>query len=219
MTAPRPAAAPRGAAPFVPPKPTIERLREAAQQCRGCELYHDATQAVMGDGPRDALVMLIGEQPGDKEDLAGEPFVGPAGTLLDRALDEAGIVPQTVFRTNAVKHFRFSGTRGKRRIHASPDRVHVLACQPWLEAELKLITPQGVVLLGATAGKALLGPKFKVTEARGHLQPWPEVPTVNPAPAWVLPTAHPAAVLRSSDRDVAYQALVADLRVAAAELN
>lgn len=219
MTAPRPAAAPGGAAPFVPPDPSIERLREAAQQCRGCELYQDATQAVMGDGPRHAAVMLIGEQPGDMEDLAGEPFVGPAGKLLDRALSDVGIDPRSVFRTNAVKHFRFSGTRGKRRIHASPDRVHVMACQPWLEAELKLVTPQGVVLLGATAGKALLGPTFKVTQARGHLQPWPDVPAVDPAPGWVLPTTHPAAVLRSPDRDAAYQGLVADLRVAAAEIS
>jgi DNA polymerase len=220
VTAPRSAPEASGAAPYVPTgRQSIEALREAAQGCRGCELYRDATQAVMGDGPRDASVMVIGEQPGDMEDLAGQPFVGPAGKLLDRALGEAGIAPDSVFRTNAVKHFRFSGTRGKRRIHANPDRVHVLACAPWLLAELTVVQPRGVVLLGATAGKALLGPKFKVTQARGTLQTWPHDYALDPAPAWVLPTTHPSAVLRSPDREAALLGLVADLKVAAAAIN
>ena len=146
-----------GAQHWVPERPSLTSLREAAQECRGCELYQNATQAVMGDGPRKAPLMVIGEQPGDKEDLAGEPFVGPAGRLLDRALDEAGIDPAAVFRTNVVKHFRFSGTRGKQRIHKSPSRVHVAACGPWLVAELALVKPTGVVLLGGTAGQAVYG--------------------------------------------------------------
>ncbi|MEJ7707109.1 MAG: UdgX family uracil-DNA binding protein [Nocardioidaceae bacterium] len=134
----------------MPERPTLDRLREAAQACRGCELHEAATQAVVGVGPVDAAMMLVGEQPGDQEDLAGRPFVGPAGRLLDKALQAAGIEPEGVFVTNAVKHFRFSGTKGKRRIHASPGRVHIAACQPWLLAELDLVTPHGVVLLGAS---------------------------------------------------------------------
>ncbi len=130
------------------------------QKCQGCDLYRDATQGVMGDGPKDADLMLVGEQPGDKEDLAGEPFVDPAGKLLDKALAAAGIDPDSVFRTNVVKHFRFSGTRGKQRIHKSPSRWHVAACEPWLLAELELVEPTGVVLLGATAGAALYGASF-----------------------------------------------------------
>jgi uracil-DNA glycosylase len=174
---------------------------------------------VMGDGPDGASVMLVGEQPGDKEDLAGEPFVGPAGKLLDRALEAAGIAPRSVFRTNAVKHFRFSGTRGKQRIHATPDQLHVEACEPWLQAELRVVAPHGLVLLGATAGKAVFGPTFKVTQVRGQLQLWPEPFALETPPQWVLPTIHPSAVLRAPDRDTAFDALVADLRVAAAQLN
>jgi DNA polymerase len=189
------------------------------QECRGCELYENATQAVMGDGPDDAQLMVVGEQPGDKEDLAGEPFVGPAGKLLDRALGEAGIDPATVYRTNVVKHFRFTGTRGKQRIHKSPSRVHVTACGPWLLAELDVVQPEGVVLLGGTAGKALYGSTFRVGETRGRLQDWPTDFASPHEPAWVLPTTHPSAVLRSERRSEELAALVADLRVAAANLG
>ena len=205
-----------GAAAWVPAQPTLARLRTAVQDCRGCELYRDATQAVMGDGDPSASLMLLGEQPGDTEDQAGEPFVGPAGRLLDRALSEAGIDPAHVFKTNVVKHFRFSGTRGKQRIHKSPSQVHVTACGPWLLAEMQTVRPRGVVLLGATAGKAVYGSSFRVGQARGALQDWPADRFAVPhLPAWVLPTTHPSAVLRSRDRDADYAAFVADLRVAA----
>jgi uracil-DNA glycosylase len=202
-----------GAAAWVPEHPTLASLRSAAQDCRGCELYADATQAVVGDGPEDAALVLIGEQPGDQEDKAGEPFVGPAGRLLDQALAEAGIDPESVFRTNAVKHFRFSGTRGKQRIHKSPGRPHVAACQPWLLAELDLVRPRGAVLLGATAGQAVFGASFRVGAARGQRLDWPEGgATVAARPDWVVPTVHPSSVLRSRQRDADLAAFVADLR-------
>lgn len=207
-----------GAGPWVPESPTLEELRSAAQECRGCELYQDATQAVMGEGPTDAQLMVLGEQPGDKEDRAGEPFVGPAGKLLDRALAEAGIAPESVFRTNVVKHFRFSGTRGKQRIHKTPTRVHVSACGPWLMAELALVQPRGVVVLGGTAGKAVFGSAFRVGETRGKLVDWPEAFPVSYRPDWVLPTTHPSAVLRSRTRDEDLSAFVSDLKVAASAL-
>jgi uracil-DNA glycosylase family protein len=209
-----------GAEQWVPDRLSLDALREAAQDCRGCELYQDATQVVMGEGPAKAPLMVVGEQPGDKEDLAGEPFVGPAGKLLDRALAEAGIDPEAVFRTNVVKHFRFAGTRGKQRIHKSPSRVHVAACGPWLVAEMNLVRPQGVVLLGGTAGQAIYGSSFRVGKTRGTLQQWPaDAFAVQHAPAWVLPTTHPSAVLRSRQRDEDLAALVADLEVAAAALR
>jgi DNA polymerase len=170
---------------------------------------------VLGEGPTDARLLLLGEQPGDQEDRAGEPFVGPAGRLLDEALGRAGIDPASVFRTNVVKHFRFSGTRGKQRIHKSPSRVHVAACGPWLLAELALVRPQGVVVLGGTAGKALYGSSFRVGETRGKPVDWPEALPVPQPPEWVLPTTHPSAVLRSRNRDEDLAAFVADLRVAA----
>ncbi len=207
-----------GAQQWVPDRLSLSTLRSAAQECRGCELYRDATQAVMGDGPLDAELMLVGEQPGDKEDLAGEPFVGPAGQLLDRALAEAGIEPESVFRTNVVKHFRFAGTRGKQRIHKSPSRVHVAACGPWLVAELALVKPRGVVLLGATAGQALLGPSFRVGASRGQVQPWPERVDGH-RPDWVMGTTHPSSVLRSRQREEDMAAFVADLAVAAEQLR
>lgn len=208
-----------GAEQWVPVQASLEALRTAAQECRGCELYRDATQAVIGDGPTDAALMVVGEQPGDKEDQAGEPFVGPAGKLLDRALAEAGIDPESVFRTNVVKHFRFSGTRGKQRIHKKPDRVHVEACAPWLVAELALVEPRGVVVLGATAGQAIFGPKFRVGADRGKLVPWPTGALEVPAPEWVLATTHPSAVLRSRERDEALASLVTDLKIAAEALG
>ncbi|HEX6874505.1 MAG TPA: UdgX family uracil-DNA binding protein [Nocardioidaceae bacterium] len=207
-----------GAQAWVPEDPTLEGLRSAAQDCRGCELYRDATQAVMGEGPTDARLIVLGEQPGDKEDRAGEPFVGPAGKLLDRALDRAGIPPETVFRTNVVKHFRFAGTRGRQRIHKSPSRVHVSACGPWLVAELALVRPTGVVVLGGTAGKAVFGSSFRVGETRGTMLGWPEAFPVPTPPAWVLPTTHPSAVLRSRSREEDFERFVADLEVAAAAL-
>jgi DNA polymerase len=204
-----------GAQAWVPERPTLAALREAAQACRGCELYRDATQAVMGEGRRDAALMLLGEQPGDREDQLGEPFVGPAGRVLDEAIAEVGIRPEDVFKTNVVKHFRWKGTRGKQRIHQSPSRAHVAACGPWLEAELGLVRPTGVVLLGGTAGKAVYGSSFRVGEARGALREWPASFAVRHPPAWVLATTHPSAVLRADDRRSAYEGLVADLRVAA----
>src|SRR4051794_4986377 len=166
----------------------------------------------MGDGPGDARLMLVGEQPGDQEDRAGEPFVGPAGQLLDKALAAAEIDPASVFRTNAVKHFRFSGTRGKQRIHKGPGRVHVAACQPWLLAELDVVRPRGAVLLGSTAGQAVFGPDFRVGTARGHRSPWPD--TTGHRPEWVVPTVHPSAILRSRQRDSDFDAFVADLQLA-----
>jgi DNA polymerase len=205
-----------GAGRWVPEKLSITSLHEAAQSCRGCELYRDATQVVMGEGRRDAAMMLVGEQPGDQEDREGAPFVGPAGRVLDEALAEVGIAPEDVFKTNVVKHFRWSGMRGKRRIHQSPTRAHIAACGPWLEAELRLVQPTGVVLLGGTAGKAVYGSSFRVGEARGHLQEWPtEAFPVDRPPEWVLATTHPSAVLRADDRRSAYDGLVADLRIAA----
>lgn len=204
-----------GAAAWVPERPTLARLRSAVQECRGCELYRDATQGVMGEGRTPAPLLLLGEQPGDREDREGEPFVGPAGGVLHRALADAGIDPDDTYTTNVVKHFRFK-TVGKRRIHDSPGRAHVAACAPWLAAELALVRPRGVVLLGATAGKALYGSGFRVGEARGRRQDWPTgvVEAPDPAP-WVLATTHPSAVLRArDDRQAAYDALVADLRAA-----
>jgi DNA polymerase len=199
------------AAPFVPSTRDLARLRRAAGRCEGCPLHRDATQTVFGAGPRDARVVLVGEQPGDQEDRAGKPFVGPAGRLLDSALEEAGIDRSLAYLTNVVKHFKFR-TSGKRRIHATPDTFEVAACKPWLLAELSALSPEVIVLLGATAAKALLGPSFRVTKSRGVLMP----STVGDAQ--LLATLHPSAVLRADDRQAAKAGLVADLRVAAALL-
>ena len=205
-----------GAGPWVPERLSLSAIRTSAQACDGCDLFRDATQAVVGDGPRDARLMVIGEQPGDKEDLAGEPFVGPAGRLLDRALEEAGIAASTVFRTNAVKHFRFSGTRGKQRIHQSPSRWQVTACGPWLLAEIEVVKPQVVVVLGATAGQAVFGPSFRVGAARGRAMGWEETKLeLTHPPETVVATTHPSAVLRSRQRDEDFATFVADLKVAA----
>jgi uracil-DNA glycosylase len=208
-----------GAEQWVPDRLSLRSLRAAVQECRGCELYEDATQAVMGEGRARADLVLLGEQPGDREDLEGKPFVGPAGRLLDDALADAGISPDDVYRTNVVKHFRWSGTRGKQRIHKTPTRMHVAACGPWLVAELDVVRPTGVVLLGGTAGKAVYGPSFRVGAARGSLLDWPGGFPVRHPPEWVLPTTHPSAVLRSDARDTAYAALVDDLRLAADALS
>ena len=196
------------ASPWVPRDPTLDALRQAAPGCRGCELWQPATQVVVGDGPPDARMVLVGEQPGDQEDRAGEPFVGPAGRVLDEALGSAGIDRSTVFVTNAVKHFRHE-TRGKRRIHVTPDLAHLTACHPWLEAELAVVRPQVVVALGATAGRAVLGRPVKVGAERG---------TVLDHAAPVVLTTHPSALLRLRGRggyDEALAHLVADLEVAA----
>lgn len=208
-----------GAAEFVPDgRAGLSALAKAAQDCRGCDLYERATQAVFGAGKADARVMLIGEQPGDAEDRAGQPFVGPAGKLLDRALAEAGIAPEITYTTNAVKHFRWKPAPrgGKRRIHQTPDARQVTACFPWLAAEATRLSPDVVVTLGAIAGRALFGNSFRVTQQRGT-----EVAWCAPASGGkereitVVPTIHPSAVLRADDRDAAYRGLVSDLRVAA----
>jgi uracil-DNA glycosylase family protein len=207
----------RDASEFVPDSTELSRLREASRSCRGCELYQDATQTVFGAGPPRAKVLMLGEQPGDREDREGEPFVGPAGKLLDRALVEAGIDRDEVYVTNAVKHFKFTRSEGgKQRIHKKPSRGEIVACRPWLVAELNAVRPRLVVLLGATAASALMGPSFKVTEHRGTLIEAPEV--FGAHPAMVLPTVHPSSVLRAPDRDSAYAALVADLKAAPAML-
>jgi uracil-DNA glycosylase family protein len=214
------------AAPFVPPlhsggQADLAALAAAAEGCRGCPLHENATQAVFGAGPADARVVLVGEQPGDQEDRVGKPFIGPAGRLLDTALEQAGIDRSLTYVTNAVKHFKFSQSGpGKRRIHASPDVWEMRACSPWLQAEMRVLQPEVVVLLGATAGKAVFGSSFKVTQSRGVLRPWP--PSGDAAQygaGQALATIHPSAVLRAEDRDAAHAGLVADLKVAAAVLG
>ena len=208
-----------GAEAWVPDTGDLGALAAAAEGCEGCELYAPATQVVFGAGATNARCVLVGEQPGDQEDRAGEPFVGPAGKVLDRALAEAGIRHSAVWTTNAVKHFRFT-ERGKRRLHKTPDAGHVTACRPWLEAELDRLRPELIVVLGATAARALLGPAFRVTKERGVLMPWPARAVWEADwPAQVLATLHPSAVLRAGDRDAAYAGLVADLTVAAQALS
>jgi uracil-DNA glycosylase family protein len=203
-----------GAEQFLPSRPTLQRLRTAVQDCHGCDLYRDATQAVFGGGSDDPRLVIVGEQPGDVEDRKGEPFVGPAGRLLDKALEAAAIDPGSVYKTNAVKHFRFKGGAGKRRIHSTPDRWQIAACRPWLLTELSLLRPEGVVVLGATAGQSLLGSSFRVGAMRGK-----RLDTDDLDCDWVVATTHPSAVLRAPDRTAALDGLVADLRVAAEALN
>src|SRR5918911_3195104 len=208
------------AAEFVPAGADLAQLREAARGCRGCHLYKDATQTVFSRGGSQARVVMVGEQPGDVEDQRGEPFVGPAGVLLRRAVGDAGLDPEDIYTTNAVKHFKFR-RQGKRRIHQTPDRLEITACRPWLLAEFAQLAPRVVVALGATAAQALLGPSFRVTRQRGVPLPWPES-AYHPedfaqagASAQVMATLHPSAILRADDRDTAYKGLVEDLRVAA----
>jgi uracil-DNA glycosylase family protein len=211
-----------GAQKWVPPGADLEALRIAARDCRGCELYENATQTVFSKGSPTARVVLVGEQPGDQEDRQGMPFVGPAGRLLDTALDEAGIDPADAYVTNAVKHFRFTQAGpGKRRIHQTPDASHITACAPWLTAELRILDPEVVITLGATAGRAMLGPSFRVTKQRGMLIPMPErldEETTRHA-TFLVATIHPSAVLRADDRDAVYAGFVGDLKVAAEALT
>jgi len=199
-----------GAEAFLPAKRTLPALRSAAAGCRGCSLWRNATQTVFGAGPVPAQLMLVGEQPGDREDVVGEPFVGPAGRVLDQALAEAGIDRERIFVTNVVKHFKWRPS-GKRRLHERPSRAEVRACRPWLEAELGLVRPEVLVLLGATAAQAVMGPEFRVTASRGRV-------IVSPLGVPVLATIHPSAVLRmatAEERREALESLAADLAVAA----
>src|SRR3982074_1558538 len=201
------------AARYLPKDRSLESLESAAGKCRGCLLFENATQTVFGHGRANAPIMLVGEQPGDQEDRAGLPFVGPAGRLLARALDEADIDPGMTYQTNAVKHFKFTRKEGKRRIHQKPSRTEVVACRPWLIAELHAVRPELVVVLGAVAAQSLLGTSFKVTQQRGQVVEIPEETAGRTLPA--VATVHPSSVLRAPDRDAAYQDFVADLRVAA----
>jgi uracil-DNA glycosylase family protein len=201
------------ATPFIPPQASLSALARAARDCKGCPLYAPATQTVFGEGPAHAPVMLVGEQPGDVEDREGRPFVGPAGKLLDRALDEAGIARKRVYVTNAVKHFKFV-PRGKRRMHSKPSTLEVRACLPWLAAEVAVVKPRIVVCLGATAAQALLGSSFRVTTMRGQV-------LSAPLAGAVLATVHPSAILRMRDpeRAVEMARFIADLRAVAALMS
>lgn len=193
----------------VPETSSLSVVSKAACSCTACPLYKNATQTVFGEGPKRATMMLIGEQPGDSEDLAGKPFIGPAGKMMDRALEEAGIERKQVYVTNAVKHFKWE-PRGKRRIHQKPNSRDIAACRPWLEAELRLVKPRIVVCLGATAAQTLFGPSFRVTRERGKV-------LSAPLAAKVVATVHPSSLLRQPDaesRDREYAHFVADLRIA-----
>jgi uracil-DNA glycosylase len=195
------------AAEYLPARPSLPRLRTAAADCRACPLWQTGTQTVFGEGRASARLMLVGEQPGDQEDRAGAPFVGPAGKLLDRALEDAGIDRKKTYVTNAVKHFKWRA-RGARRIHDKPSWTEQLACRPWLEAELALVKPRALVLMGATAAQSLLGKSFRVTQHRG-------TPIESDLAELVTATIHPSAVLRSEDRDAMFAGLVDDLRTVA----
>lgn len=200
------------AAAWVPSTHDLVKLGTAARSCRGCDLYQHATQVVFGEGPRDAKVVMIGEQPGDEEDRQGHPFVGPAGRLLNKAMREVGLDREKVYVTNAVKHFKFV-ERGKRRIHAKPNGIEISACKPWLEAELSAIEPELVVCLGATAAQSLMGPTFRITRARGVFFPhsWAKE---------IVATIHPSAILRASERyEQEYDLFLRDLRVITARLE
>jgi DNA polymerase len=204
----------RSAAPFVPDTTNVKKLSTAAHGCTGCDLYKNATQVVFGAGPQDARVMFVGEQPGDQEDRQGAPFVGPAGALLDKALEDAGIPRGDVYVTNAVKHFSWE-PRGKRRIHKKPRASEIKACRPWLEAELRAVRPVILVCLGASAAQAVLGSQFKLMQNRGKV-------VTSPLAERVIATIHPSAVLRAPDQEgrrQAYESLVADLKAVAKELE
>ena len=216
MTKPKRTAKPTGsAADFIPTRPTLPKLRAASKGCRGCDLFKLGTQTVFGEGPASAHVMVVGEQPGDKEDKAGRPFVGPSGKLLDRAFDSAGIDRDDVYVTNAVKHFKWArDARTKRRIHKTPNVGEIRACHPWLEQEIALIRPRVIVCLGATAAKALLGRDFSVMKKRG-------VPVESEWAPAVVATVHPSAVLRAppDQRALAERMFIADIRKVARVLE
>jgi uracil-DNA glycosylase len=202
------------AAEYLADRMNLKAMREASEQCRGCDLYKHATQTVFGEGPRRAALMLVGETPGDEEDLEGRPFVGPSGRLLDEALVEAGLDRDAVYVTNAVKHFRWE-PRGKRRLHKKPSARQIEACRPWLQAEILIVKPPAIVCLGATAAQALLGKDFRITKQRGrfHATQWSEA---------VMATHHPSAVLRAPDRNdraKKRRELVDDLRRAAKQAH
>lgn len=202
------------ARPWLPDKPTLPRLREAAAGCKGCDLWQRGTQTVFGEGSAHARVMMVGEQPGDKEDLQGRPFVGPAGAVLDKALAEAGIDRNDVYVTNIVKHFKWE-PRGKRRIHKKPNALEISACRPWLEAEIAVTRPEVVVLLGATAAQGILGRDFRVTQHRG------EWVSSDIAP-FVLATVHPSSILRAPDDESRHEEMrkfVADLKTVARQIH
>ena len=198
------------ARPATPPKSdSLSTVRKAARDCTACHLYKHATQTVFGEGPKTARIMLVGEQPGDYEDVAGKPFVGPAGKIMDRALEEAGIDRKEVYVTNAVKHFKWE-PRGKRRLHKKPNSREIAACRPWLEAEVRLVKPKLVVAMGATAAQTMFGPSFRVTRERGKILSSTLAPRV-------LATVHPSSLLRQPDeesRHREYKNFVADLRLA-----
>jgi uracil-DNA glycosylase family protein len=201
------------AAPLIPPRPTLVSLRAAAAGCKACDLWKRGTQTVFGEGARRAAVLFVGEQPGNEEDMSGRPFVGPAGRLLDKALEQAGIERSRAYVTNVVKHFKWE-PRGKRRIHAKPNPLEIMACQPWLEAELQVVNPSVVVCLGATAAQALLGKKFRVTQERGKV-------FASPLAARVMATVHPSSILRAPDdetRHLEMSRFVDDMRRVAAVL-
>jgi DNA polymerase len=211
---PRATAALPTAAPLIPPRPTLPALREAAAGCRACDLWRRGTQTVFGEGPRTAEAMFVGEQPGNDEDLAGRPFVGPAGKLFDRALAAAGIARERAYVTNVVKHFKWE-LRGRRRIHARPNALEITACYPWLEAEIAVVKPQVLVCLGATAAQALLGRSFRVSKQRGQLVASPLAPRVTA-------TVHPSSILRAPDDEARRREMelfVADLRRVARALS
>jgi uracil-DNA glycosylase len=199
------------AAPLIPERPTLKKLKEAAAGCTACPLHKLGTQTVFGEGSPDAEIVLVGEQPGDQEDLAGKPFVGPAGRLLDQALEEAGIDRKLAYVTNVVKHFKWQ-PRGKRRIHQKPNAAEIAACRPWLDAELELLDPKVLVCLGATAAQALLGRQFRVSKDRG-------VPVESPLAPVVMATVHPSSILRADDREREMALFVEDLRRVAEALR
>ena len=185
------------AVPLIPPRPTIKKLQAVAAECKACHLWENATQTVFGEGKQSSTVMFVGEQPGDKEDLSGHPFVGPAGALLDKALVEAGIDRTKVYVTNVVKHFKWE-PRGKRRIHKKPNGAEIAACRPWLEAEIAVVKPQAIVCLGSTAAQAILGPKFRVTAQRA-------LPVKSDLAPLVAATVHPSSILRAHGDDARRQ--------------